>query len=353
MTHAMMRRYKLFNFGQKLDEVTEPIPTPTGTQVLLRTSACGVCHSDIHMAAGYFDLGHGKTMDLSRGIQLPRVLGHEIAGRIVGVGSEAEGVEAGQNVVVYPWGGCGHCELCLSDREHLCNHPHVHGMTRDGGFSEYVLVEHPRYLIPFDPLPAPFAATLACAGLTAFSAIRKAGTTSDTQPLLIIGAGGVGSAAISLVQAMHGVRPVVADIDQGKRDAAVKAGALVALDPADENERKRVFKQFGGFCAAIDFVGAAATASYGLSMLAKGGRLILVGLFGGAIDLALPILPTRSIGLIGSYVGSLAEFKELMQLARDGHLTPTSLETRPLTQAQQSLDDLQAGRIKGRAVLLP
>ncbi len=348
-----MRSYKLMQFGARLNQIVEPPPAPAGTQVLLRIQACGVCHSDIHMSEGHFDLGHGKKMDLSRGIQLPRVLGHEIAGTVEKLGPEAAGVSAGDRRVVFPWGGCGQCVLCRTGQEHLCTRPRSHGTTLDGGFSNYVLVDHPRYLVAFDPLPEAFAATLACSGLTAFSALKKTAPIDNDHPLLLIGAGGLGLAAIGLTRSLFGVAPVVADIDEAKRQAALDAGASAAVDPADPEIRKRLLKETGGFAAAIDFVGAESTAEFGLALLRKGGRLIAVGLFGGAINVSLPTLPLRGIGLIGSYVGSLSEFQELLALARAGGIKPIPIETRPLDAAQQSLDDLRAGRIRGRVVLAP
>lgn len=346
--------FKLTAFGQPLSESTEPLVAPAGTAVLVRVMACGVCHSDLHIADGFFELGGGKRIDLSKGIALPRTLGHEIAGEVVAVGPEARGVRVGDRRVVYPWIGCGRCDLCRSGQEHLCGQPSTHGTTIDGGFSNYVDVPHPRYLLDFGTLPVTYAATLACSGLTAFSALRKAGPISAASPLLIIGAGGVGLAAIAIARALHGSGPVVADIDPLKRQGALDAGAAEAVDPGDPELRRRLTKQTaGGFAAAIDFVGAPSSAEFGLSLLRKGGRLVAVGLFGGAVELALPLLPLRSISLVGSYVGSLDEMNDLMTLAREGRLEPMRIETRPLSEAQATMDALRGGRIAGRAVLTP
>ncbi len=198
-----------------------------------------------------------------------------------------------------------------------------------------------------------FAATLACSGLTAYSALKKAGPVDADNPLLIIGAGGLGLAAVNLTRALYGVGAIVADIDATKRDAALDAGASAAIDPADPNSRDRLLKETGGFAAAIDFVGAESSASFGLALLRKGGRLYVVGLFGGAIEIPLVTLPVRAVGVIGSYVGSLPEFRELLALAREGRVKPMPIELRPLDAAQRSLDDLRAGRIRGRVVLAP
>ncbi|HYD70085.1 alcohol dehydrogenase [Azospirillum sp.] len=350
---GQQRSFRLTQFAAPLQEMLEPTPVPTGTEVLLAVRACGVCHSDIHIAEGHFDLGGGQKMDLSKGIALPRTLGHEIAGTVVAAGPEAEGVAPGDERVVFPWIGCGTCSLCLRGEEHLCPQTQTLGTTRDGGFSTYVLVPHPRYLFDTSPLPLSFAATLACSGLTAYSALGKAGTVSEQDPVLIIGAGGVGLAAVSIARARFGVGPVVADIDPAKRAAALEAGASAALDPNDKDARKALLKSTGGGVAAVvDFVGAQATVEYGLSVVRKGGRVIVVGLFGGAVTLPIPTLPLRAISVAGSYVGSLAEMTELVALARTGALRPMPIETRPLDAVQATLDDLRAGRIRGRAVLV-
>lgn len=352
MTEAsQMRSYKITQFGSPLCEAVEPVPEPAGTEVLLKVRACGVCHSDLHILDGYFDLGHGKKMDLTRGIHLPKTLGHEIAGVVEAVGPDVEGVSVGEARIVYPWGGCGKCSLCQHGKEHLCARPRSLGTVLDGGFSNYVMVDTPDYLVDFGDVPEDFAATLACSGLTSYSALLKAGPVGAEDPLLIIGAGGVGLAAVGLAKAVHGVSPVVADIDPEKREAALEAGASMAVDPRDPDIRKQLTKQTDGFASVIDFVGAEATAEFGLSVLRRGGKIVLVGLFGGALELPLPTVPLRGISIVGSYVGSLAELRELAALAKEGKIRPMPLEVRPLQAAQETLDDLREGRIFGRAIL--
>jgi D-arabinose 1-dehydrogenase-like Zn-dependent alcohol dehydrogenase len=213
------------------------------------------------------------------------------------------------------------------------------------------MVDTPDYLVDFGDVPEDFAATLACSGLTSYSALLKAGPVGEGDPFLIIGAGGVGLAAVALAKAVHGVSPVVADIDPAKREAALEAGASMAVDPRDPGIRKQLIKQVDGFASVVDFVGAEATAEFGLSVLRKGGKMVLVGLFGGALELPLPTVPLRGISIIGSYVGSLAELRELADLAKEGKIRPMPLEIRPMRAAQETLDDLRAGRIFGRAIL--
>jgi alcohol dehydrogenase/propanol-preferring alcohol dehydrogenase len=346
-----MRSYKLTQFGAPLSEVIESPPAPKGAQVLLRVSACGVCHSDLRIADGYFDLGQGQKLDLAPAVKLPRILGHEIAGVVGELGPDATGVRIGDPRAVYAWAGCGLCAQCRAGQENLCARPRNLSVHADGGFSNYVVVEHPRYLVEYEPLPAPFAATLGCSGLTAFSALKKAAPVDSEHRLLIIGAGGLGLAAVSLSHALYGIGPIVADLDPAKRQAALEAGASAVIDPADPDARKSLLADTGGMFSAIDFVGAEKSATFGLSLLRKGGRLFVVGLFGGSLAISLPTLPIRAISITGVYTGTLQEFRELMALARDGKVKPAPIEMRALDTVQQSLDDLRAGRARGRIVL--
>lgn len=348
------KSFKLMEFGQPFQETVEPVPEPVGAEVVVRVAACGVCHSDLHLAEGYFDLGGGNRMDLTKVLNPPRTLGHEIGGVVAAIGPAAKGVAVGDWCIVFPWIGCGDCPICARGDEHLCARPRSLGTTIDGGFSNYVRVPHARYVLDYGDLPLTFAATLACSGLTAYSALRKAGPVSDGEPLMVIGAGGVGLAAIAIAKALHGTGPIVAETDEAKHEAARAAGADLVVNPADPETRKLILKRTaGGVANAIDFVGAKASAEFGLSVLRKGGRLIVVGLYGGALNLSLPVLPIRAITVMGSYVGSLNEMRELVELARQGALKPLPIATHPLDEVGQVMAALRAGRITGRAVLTP
>src|SRR6204780_694923 len=228
----IMRSYDIVEFGEPLKQVDQPNPEPAGTEVLLKTLATGVCHSDLHIWDGFYELGGGKRMMLKeRGLATPITLGHEIAGEVVALGPEAAGVKPGDRRVIYPWIGCGTCAVCARGDEHLCNRPRSLGIQRPGGFADRVLVPHPRYLLPLGRLSPAEAAPYACSGLTTFSALRKVGeAVYRTQPILVIGAGGLGLMCLSLLKALGGYGAVVADIDPVKREAALQAGALAAID---------------------------------------------------------------------------------------------------------------------------
>jgi alcohol dehydrogenase/propanol-preferring alcohol dehydrogenase len=345
-----MTSWRVAAFGEPLVRMVDEIPRPEGAEVVLRVTAAGVCHSDLHISDGYFDLGGGKHMDLS--VRLPRTLGHEIAGEVVAAGPDAN-VALGAQRIVYPWIGCGDCALCAAGDEHLCARPQTLGFVRDGGFSDHVVVPDPRYLLDFGEIPPELAATYACAGLTAFSALRKAAPVSEQHPLLIVGAGGVGESAIRFARAVYDARPAVADIDERKRENARESGAATAYDPRDAAACKAARQHAGGgFAAVIDFVGSQASAEHALSMVRKGGKVILVGLFGGTLPLALPLVPLRAISIIGSYVGSLRELEDLLALARAGTAPHVHIERRGFQDAQHALDALRAGTVLGRSVLV-
>lgn len=349
-----MLSWQIEEFGQPLAQVLRDTPQPQGSEVLLRVAACGVCHSDVHLHDGYFLLGDGHQLDLSRGIAPPRTLGHEIVGQVIALGPDAQGVAVGHRRVVYPWIGCGRCALCVAGNEHLCNAPRGLGVQRDGGFSDHVLVPDARYLLAYDPLPAEQACTLACAGVTAYSALRKAAPLGLTDPLLIIGAGGVGLSAIRLARKLYETPPIVAEIDRSKWDLARAAGAGELIDPQAPDAVKSLVKATGGgVAAAIDFVGAAATFAFGLASLRKAGKLVSVGLFGGGTQVMPALVALKAVHICGSYVGSLQEMHELMSLARQGTLPPLPVSVQPLDKVTQVLAELRAGQVRGRTVLIP
>ncbi len=348
-----MLSYPFDTFGKPLAQALRDTPQPTGSEVLLRVGSCGLCHSDVHLHEGFFDLGNGNKLDISRGIAPPRVLGHEIAGTVVAVGPDAQGVAVGDRRVVFPWIGCTTCGACQSGHEELCAAPRALGLNRDGGFADHVLVPHARYLFAYDPLPEDQACTYACSGLTAYGALKKCAPLGAGDTLLIIGAGGVGLSGVRMAAAALGVKPVVAEIDRSKWDLAREAGAVDCLDPTDAGATKAFMKATGGAAAAIDFVGAAATFTFGLSALRKGGHLVCVGLFGGSAPVMPAMLPLRAVRITGSYVGSLAEMGELMALARLGGLPAMPVTPRPLSAVNEVLAELRSGSIRGRAVLQP
>jgi D-arabinose 1-dehydrogenase-like Zn-dependent alcohol dehydrogenase len=256
--------------------------------------------------------------------------------------------------LVDPWQGCGECRVCRRGDENLCGKPASIGVFRDGGYSDYLMVPHPRYLFDIGDMPPERAAPLACSGVTTYSALKKVGATLSTDPVVIIGAGGLGLMCLALHRAMGGHSAIVVDIDAVKREAAAAAGAQAAIDSGAPDAAAQIIAATkGGAWAVIDLVGSSSTARLGLDSLIKGGKLILVGLYGGDITLSLPPFPMRAIAVQGSYVGSLTETAELLELVKRTGLPPVPVTTRPLAEVNAVLDDLRAGKVVGRVVLTP
>jgi D-arabinose 1-dehydrogenase-like Zn-dependent alcohol dehydrogenase len=353
-----MLSHRIVTFGHPLEAQTDPTPEPRGREVLVKVTGCGVCHSDVHLMDGYFDLGGDRKVDLTKSLSPPRTPGHEIVGEVIAMGPDvtaAERAEIGKRRVVYPWIGCGTCGLCTSGDEHLCNQPRALGVNRDGGYATHVLVPDARYLIAFDGLDDAQACTYACSGITAYGALLKTkAALAGGGELLIIGAGGVGLSGVRMAEAVLGVKPIVADIDKSKWDAAMQAGAKQVIDPSSPETLKALLRETkGGVAAAVDYVGAAATFTFGFSAIRKGGAVVVVGLFGGAAPLPVPLIPLKAATIMGSYVGSLAQMRDMMQLAKSGHLPALPVETRPLSDVSEILSRLKAGKVVGRTVVTP
>jgi alcohol dehydrogenase len=348
-----LRRFSLTAYQAPLCETIVDCPEPKDSEVLVRIERCGVCHSDLHMQDGYFTMGEGKTLDVREGRTLPFTLGHEIAGAIERAGPDAAGVKIGARVAVYPWIGCGQCAACKAGEENLCSTNRHLGVSADGGFASHVLVPHPRYLIDYAPLPASFAGALMCSGLTAYSALKRLQAHAARGPALLVGLGGVGMMGLSIARALFPQPPLVADIDATKREAALKAGAAAAFDPADREARRALIKSTGGgVFAACDFVGSDKSVAFATGALAKGGKVVITGLLGGSFPQPVTMFVLKAMTVEGTLTGTLAEANELMALARLGRISPLPIEERPLAAAQQALDDLRAGRVIGRVSLV-
>jgi alcohol dehydrogenase, propanol-preferring len=214
-------------------------------------------------------------------------------------------------------------------------------------------VPNPKYLLNLKGLDPVTAAPYACSGVTTYSALKKVEFAFKT-PIVIFGAGGLGLMALSLLKAMGGKGAIMVDIDVRKREAAEAAGALATVDGKAPDALHQLGKKAGEpIRAVIDLVGNAETTQLGFDCLTKGGKLVIVGLFGGGAPWALPLIPIKAITIQGSYVGNLRETKELLDLVRSKKIAPIPVTTMPLARANEALVDLQKGKLLGRAVLTP
>jgi propanol-preferring alcohol dehydrogenase len=349
-----MRAWAVVENGAPLKEIELPTPEPKGTEVLVEVTHCGVCHSDLHIWEGYYDIGGGKRMSLGdRGVTLPLAMGHEIVGRVAKLGPDAKGVKVGDLRIVYPWIGCGKCEKCLAEEDNMCAvAARSLGVYQNGGYGTHVIAPHPRHLIDPGTVDPAVAATYACSGITVYSAIKKVMPLPPDAPIVVVGAGGLGMNAIAVLKALKHRNIVVVDVSAEKRDAALKAGAAKAVDGSGEGVTKRIVEAAGGpVQAVIDLVNGTATARFAFDALGKGGKLVQVGLFGGELTLPLPIMAIRALTVQGSYVGNPKELRELIQLSQEGSLQALPVATVPQEQANDALMRLRDGKVTGRLVL--
>jgi D-arabinose 1-dehydrogenase-like Zn-dependent alcohol dehydrogenase len=348
-----MLSYDVIEWGKPLRLNERETPKPSGTEVLVRLKFCGVCHSDVHIRDGYFDLGGGKRLLMTeRGMRLPVTLGHEPFGTVIAAGAEAADVPVGADRLVYPWTGCGDCIRCQESLDNYCMAAKMIGIQRPGGYADHLIVPHPRYLIDVSEIEPVWAATLSCSGLSTYSAACKLNPIPSHEWVAVMGAGGLGLSAIGMLRALGHQRIVGIDIDPAKLAIAETAGAAATLNSREKDAVSRLKRiTNGALYGAIDFVGSSDTANLALATLRKGGKLILVGLFGGEIPLSIAGTILRAITIQGSHVGSVDELKAVVTLAREGKIKPIPIQTRPLSDVSLTLDELKAGKVAGRVVV--
>ncbi len=353
-----MEAYAIVRHGRPLEKLSRPTPVPVKREVLVAVTHSGICHSDLHVIEGSYDLGSRGSLDLAkRGLKLPLIPGHEVVGKIVSWGPEAdsEDLTVGDTRLVFPWIGCGECPRCRADEQNLCLSTRPMGLASDGGYSTHVLVSDPKYLLDIDGLDPAVAATYACSGVTVFGAIRKLMPLDPEDVIVVIGAGGLGLNAISLLRALGHEWICAVDSGQAKLDAALAQGAsrVVLADGNCASTVAKISEACGGrVLSIIDTVNASATAEFAFDALSKGGKLILVGLFGGELKLPLPLMPAKAATLQGSYVGGLAELREVVALAKRGLMPNIPVTPCALDDVNQALGDLRGGKVIGRMVMV-
>jgi alcohol dehydrogenase/propanol-preferring alcohol dehydrogenase len=281
-------------------------------------------------------------------------MGHEIVGRVVkwGPGAEGQGLAVGQTRIVFPWVGCGTCARCRAEDDNMCVQGKALGVFQHGGYATHVLAPEPRHLVDPGDIDPALAATYACSGITVYSAIAKVMPMGPDQPIVLVGAGGLGLQAIAILRAMGHRRIVSVDVSAAKLAAALAAGASDTLDASAPEVTQRLVALCGGPVeAVIDLVNGTQTARFCFDALVKGGRLIQVGLFGGELAVPLPIMAQKALTLRGSYVGSPKELRALVALAQGGRVAPIPIELDRLPHADAALQRLRAGQVTGRIVL--
>jgi len=329
-------------------------PKPKDVEVLIKVKAVGVCHSDLHLWEGGYDTGEGFMKVTDRGVKFPVIPGHEIVGTIAEVGSAVQGFSVGDSVLVYPWIGCGICSACRVGNDNLCDAPRSLGVFQNGGYAEYALVPHFKFLAKVSGIDLDAAASLACSGLTAYTAIKKSNATSQSN-LVIFGAGGLGLMGVQIARAITNANIICVDIDDAKLQTAKEMGADSVVNSKDADTAQKIISLCGGKGAdcVIDFVNAPPTVKMGLAIIRKRGNMVLVGLFGGSIELSLVTIPLKAITIQGAYTGNYNDMVELLGLAKRGVINPLISKRYSLSDANTALEDLKARKILGRAVINP
>ncbi len=355
-----MKAARIIAPNEPLQVLEIEIPKPEENQVVVKVKAVGVCHSDLHLWAGGYDTGDGFMKVTDRGVKFPVTPGHEVVGSVSEIGSSVKGFSVGDEVLVYPWIGCGECSTCKAGDTNLCEAPKSLGVFQNGGYAEYILVPHYKFLAKVTGIDLESAASLACSGVTAYNAIKKANAKSP-ETIVIIGAGGLGLMGVQIAKAITKSKIIIADLDDDKLQKAKELGAdfvvntnvigSVTAGSGDAAQKIMSLTNNKGVHSVVDFVNAPQTAKMGLAVLRKRGTLVLVGLFGGSINLSLVTIPLKAITIQGAYTGSYNELVELLDLAKRGVIKPIVSKRYSLDEVNTALEDLKQRKIVGRAII--
>ncbi len=334
MKAAVVHEYKE---PLSIEEVEKPEPAPD--EVLIKVEACGVCHSDLHIAEG--DWKH-----LLRIIKKPLIPGHEVVGRVIEKGSNVQNLEIGDRVgVAWVHWTCGECAMCKEGRENLCSNQLITGAMVDGGYAEFIKAKASHALKVPEALSSEQAAPFFCAGVTVYRAIKNA-AVEPGQRVAIFGVGGLGHLAVQIAKSF-GAQVIAVDISDDKLEFARKLGADVTLNAATIDAVKEI-RKLGG--AHISVVTSGAKAAYDSAFYSTrgSGTLVVVGM--PAEDLSFPAIMMREVKIMASATGTRLDLKEALQMAAQGKVR-CEIEIRPLDEINEVFDQMRRAQITGRVVL--
>ncbi|MGH9752499.1 MAG: alcohol dehydrogenase catalytic domain-containing protein [Blastocatellia bacterium] len=338
-----MKAAVLHSFAEPLRIEDVPMPTPGSGEVLIKVAACGVCHSDLHLAMGEWDMLKPIT-------KLPLVLGHEAAGTIEAIGEGVTEFKIGDRVGV-PWlhWTCGECEFCSMGRETLCSKQQVTGCTVDGGFAEFVKAKASHTAKLPDNLSFEEAAPLLCAGLTVYSAMKKAEVQLGRK-VAVFGVGGLGHIAIQLAKA-KGAEVIAVDVTDDKLELARECGADIAVNAATGQAHKEIKKATGGG-AHVVMVTSGSRSAYetALRSIRKAGTLAIVGMAPEPVPLSTVAMVSGEYRIVASAVGAREDLNEVLDLASQGRVR-CEIKSRLFEEIESVFDEIKNGRVTGRIVL--
>jgi NAD+-dependent secondary alcohol dehydrogenase Adh1 len=341
-----MKAVQVVGYHTKLQLTEVPEPVIEGPfDVIVRIGGAGVCRTDIHILEGQWEA--------KSGVELPYTIGHENAGWVHAVGDAVTNVCVGDKVILHPLITCGLCRACRFGDDVHCENSDFPGIDTNGGYAEYLRTTARSVVRIDDSLEPADVAALADAGLTAYHAAAKvAAATRPGDVCVVIGAGGLGHIGIQVLKAISGVTVVVVDRNPDAVDLAVNVGADRGV-VADGTHVQQILDLTAGHGAeaVLDFVGEGGATQEGIAMLRRAGNYYVVG-YGENIDVPTIDVISTEINFIGNLVGSYNDLQELMVLAAQGKVTLHTTKY-SLDEFQQALDDLEDGRVRGRAILVP
>ena len=343
---STMRAVQVVGYHQDLEMKEVPVPEATGPfDVVVRIGGAGVCRTDLHILEGQWAEKSGVT--------LPYTIGHENAGWVHAVGSEVTNVREGDKVIVHPLITCGLCRACRSGDDVHCESNQFPGIDSNGGYAEYLRTSARSVVRIDDSLEPKDVAALADAGLTAYHAAAKAARRlTPRDRVVVIGAGGLGHIGIQVLKALTPAEIIVVDRNPDALKLALSIGADHGV-VAEGNQVAEVLELTEGHGAAVvvDFVGEGGATAEGVAMLRRAGDYHVVG-YGENIDVPTIDIISTEINFIGNLVGSYNDLQSLMVLAARGHVK-LHTQTYALDDFQQAITDLDAGNVRGRAILVP
>ncbi|MET8088271.1 NAD(P)-dependent alcohol dehydrogenase [Micromonospora sp. NPDC005237] len=344
-----MKAARLHAYHQPL--VIEEVPDPEITgpfDIIVRTGAAGLCRTDLHIQWGEFEKEHADA-----GLDLPYIPGHESAGWIEAVGEGVKHLAVGDAVILHPFVTCGVCAGCRAGDDMRCENAVFPGLYTDGGFAQKIKTGARAALKIADNLHPVDVAPVACGGVTAYHAVKRAAKllVPGTQ-VVVIGAGGLGHVGIQCLTAMTPAEIIVVDKNAAALELAKSWGAEhTVLVDGDQVEAVKALTKGRGADVVIDYVAERGAEKWGVDMLRSFGTYFVVG-YGGELQVETKRIINNELNFVGNLIGNFNELGELLALMAQGKVT-LHTKTYPLEQINEAMADLEGGRLQGRGIIVP
>ena len=326
------------NCDGNVEIIEKDIRPLEANEALVEVEYCGVCHTDLHVAAGDY------------GDKPGRVLGHEGIGIVTKVADGVSALKVGDRVsIAWLFKSCGACEYCNSGRETLCRSVLNAGYTADGGMATHCIVDADYAVKVPEGLDPAQASSITCAGVTTYKGIKVSGVRPG-QWIAIYGAGGLGNLGVQYAKKVFGAHVIAVDINDDKLALAKESGADLVVNPAKEDAARFIQEKTGGAHAAVVTAVSKAAFNSAVDCVRAGGRVIAIGLPPESMDLSIPRLVLDGIEVVGSLVGTRQDLAEAFQFGAEGLVVPV-VQKRTLSEANEIFQEMRDGTIQGRMVI--